>query len=132
MEYKKKIRDIKEFGYRFALALNILGTIMFYRQRGHFIWFTSIGSISLILALIYPNALNPLKKILDSVILLIGRLVNAISLIMVFYLIFTPIGILLKFLRMDLLNQKIDEAVSSYWIRRKRSTFSIEAYERMG
>jgi hypothetical protein len=58
--------------------------------------------------------------------------VSIISLIIVFYLIFTPIGILLKLFGKDPLNQSIDKKASSYWIKRKQAAFSKESYERMG
>lgn len=124
--------DMRKFGFKLALALNIVGFIMFYRQRGHFIWFTGIGSLNLIFAIICPIILIPVKKILDFFILSIGRLVNIITLMTAFYLIFTPIGILLRVFRKDLLHQRIDKRVGSYWIKRRKDSFSKDFYEQMG
>lgn len=124
--------EFRRFGFYSALALNIIGCIMFYRGRGHFIWFTSIGALNLIFAIVCPRALVPVKKILDFVILLIGRTINAVVLVTVFYLIFTPIGILSRLFRKDLLSQRIDETSVSYWIKRRENVFSKKFYERMG
>lgn len=125
-------RELRKFGFRFALALNILGVIMFYRTRSHFIWFTGIGSLGLIFVIICPWALGPIKKGLDFIISLIAKLINIISLAGIFYLIFLPIGLLFKIFGRDTLNQKIDRSMKSYWIRRKKAIFSIRSYERMG
>jgi hypothetical protein len=126
------MREFRRFGFQLGLALNIVGFIMFYRGRGHFIWFTSVGSLNLIFALVHPIALAPLKKILDFIVRSIGRMVNFISLIIVFYLIFMPVALLLRLLRKDILHQKINKEACSYWIKRKELPFSKEYYERMG
>lgn len=125
-------KELRKFGFNLGLGLNILGLIMFYRHRGHFIWFSGAGSAVLITAILYPDTLAPLKKILDFVILSISRAISVISLIIAFYLIFTPIAILLRLFGKDLLNKKINKSVSSYWIKRKKDVFSKESYKRMG
>ena len=126
------MKELRRFGFQLGLALNILGFIMFYRGRGHFVWFTGIGSFNLILAVAYPMALKPIKAILDFIIRLIGQIVNVISLLIAFYLIFTPIGILLRIFRKDLLHQRMDKTVASYWIKRKDNIFLKGYHERMG
>ena len=125
-------RELRKFGFNLGLGLNILGCILFYRHKGHFIWFSIIGSLALTLAVLYPSALKLLKKLLDGLIFIIGWLTGAISLSIAFYLVFAPIGILLRLFGRDLLNKKIDKNASSYWIGRKENIFSKEYYERMG
>ncbi len=125
-------KELKKFGFSLGLGLNILGFIMFYRHRGHFIWFTGIGSTVFMTAILCPIMLAPLKKILDKLIVFIGWLTGLISLLIVFYLIFTPVALLFKFLGKDLLNEKINKKSESYWIKRKKNVFSKESYERMG
>lgn len=127
-----ELGEIRKFGFNIALAMTILGLVMFYRGKGHFIWFTAIGGLSLIFAVVFPSALYPFKKLLDSLILWSGRAVNVISLLFVFYLIFTPIGFLLRILRKDILNKKLDKETGSYWIKREEIKFDPGSYERMG
>lgn len=125
-------KELRKFGFGLGLGLNILGFILFYRHRGHFIWFSGIGSMALILAILYPDRLRPLKKLLDKLIFIIGWLTSAISVLAVFYLIFTPIAILVRVSCKDLLNERMDKNASTYWIKRKEIAFSKESYERMG
>ena len=125
-------KELRKFGFSLGLGLNILGFIMSCRHRGHFIWFSGAGSLVFITAILRPNALTLLKNILDFVILSISRAISIISLVIVFYLIFTPVAILLRLFGRDLLNKKIDKCASSYWIKRKDNIFSKESYERMG
>jgi hypothetical protein len=125
-------KDLRKFGFSLGLGLNILGFIMFYRHRGYFIWFSGTGSVVLLTTILYPDILAPLKKILDFVILSISLSISIISLVIAFYLIFTPIAILLRLFGRDLLNKKINKNAPSYWIKRKKNVFSKESYERMG
>ena len=125
-------QDLRDFGFKLALGLNILGCIMFYRHKGHFIWFSGIGSIILILSLLYPRLLRPIKQVLDMIIFSIKWLITMVSMVIVFYLIITPLGILLRFFKKDLLDQKIKKGVPSYWMEKKEASFSREYYERMG
>lgn len=125
-------KELRKFGFNLGLGLNILGCIMFYRHREHFIWFSSIGSAGIILAIFCPIALSPLKRILDKLISIIGWFTSFISICIVFYLIFTPVAILLKIFGKDLLKQRMDKKSSTYWTKRKEMHFSNEFYERMG
>jgi len=125
-------KEYRKFGFSFGLGLNILGCILFYRHKEHFIWFTCIGSAALMLAILCPMILAPLKKLLDKVIFIIGWLTSTITLLTAFYLIFTPIGILARLFGKDLLGQKIDKKASSYWSKRKQGIFTKQSYERMG
>lgn len=125
-------KELRKFGFSLGLGLNILGFIMFYRHKEHFIWFLGIGSIILIVAILYPKALRPIKKVLDAVIFSINWLITMVSMVIVFYLIVTPIAILLRFLKKDPLDQKIKKGSSSYWLKKKNLFFSRGYYERMG
>ena len=124
--------ELRKFGFNLGLGLNIVGCIMFYRGREHFIWFSSVGSSALVLTILCPVLLTPLKKALDLVIKVFGKTVNMITLLAAFYLMFTPISFLLRLLGKDLLHQRIDSAANSYWARHKKLAFSKEIYERMG
>jgi dolichol-phosphate mannosyltransferase len=60
-----------------------------------------------------------------------GRIINTISMIIIFYAIITPAGVLLRFFRKDILDKKTDKSSGSYWIKRKE-TFLKESYRRLG
>lgn len=125
-------KELRKFGFSLGLALNVLGCIMFYRHKAGFIWFTYIGSAAFMAAVLRPAILAPLKKLIDKFIFLIGWVIGAVSLLIVFYLIFTPTALLFKLFGNDLLNNRLDRKIKSYWIERKRNAFSKKYYEQMG
>jgi len=52
----------------------------------------------------------------------IGTVVAFVLLAVVYYLIFTPVGLLLRLLGRDPLNRKFDPDASTYWIPHKQTT----------
>ena len=125
--------ELRKFGFSLGLGLNILGCVLFYRHKGSFIWFSTTGSLALIASILYPSILAALKKLLDKLIFIIGWLTSAISLSIVFYLVFAPIAVLLRIFGKDLLDEKIDKKAPSYWIKRKKERDSSlkDFYEKM-
>jgi len=59
----------------------------------------------------------------------IGSVVSGLILGLMFYLVFAPVGLLLRLLRKDLLNRKIEPEKESYWIQREY-VFDKENYKR--
>lgn len=48
----------------------------------------------------------------------VAAMISKIAIILLFYVVFTPISFLLKLLRKDLLNKKADSTAITYWISR--------------
>ena len=123
----------RRFGFNLGLGLSILGFISFLRHKEYFIWFWAIASGFMSIAILYPRALKPVKWIMDKVIFCFSWIISVVSFTFMFYIIFTPIGIILRVFRKDLLDQKIDKKANSYWIKRGKGIFSKKGfYERMG
>lgn len=131
MHKKTEVTEIRRFGFHLALGLNIAGCIMFYREKEHFVWFILVGSLSLIFAILNPGILRSIKKVLDVFISAVRYLFNIINLAVIFYMIFFPVATLFKFLRKDILRQRIDKSSASYWIKRKDPASTV-SYNRMG
>ena len=56
----------------------------------------------------------------------IGDTITAILMMIMFYLVFTPIGIFLRLTGKDLLDRKIDKTIQSYWKLREKTPFDKE------
>lgn len=56
----------------------------------------------------------------------VGKINSKIIIFILFYFVFLPIGIILKILKKDLLNKKIDKACSTYFIDRKTYPSSMK------
>ena len=79
------------------------------------IWSLIVGSIFLILGLLNSKILTPLNIIWFKFGIILGKLVSPIVMGIVFFFIVTPISIIMKIFRKDLLNLKFNN-LKSYWI----------------
>ena len=48
-------------------------------------------------------------------------MISAIFSIVIFYFIITPIGILIRLLKLSKINKKYDSTLESYWIKKRRN-----------
>jgi hypothetical protein len=51
-------------------------------------------------------------------------------LIIIFYLVFAPVGLVLRLIKKDLLNRKIEAERDSYWIKKEHIEFDKSRYEK--
>tara|TARA_B100001564_G_scaffold311329_1_gene283552 strand:+ start:269 stop:538 length:270 start_codon:yes stop_codon:yes gene_type:complete len=79
-----------------------------------------ISLIFLILGIINSKILTPLKKGWIKLGEILGKIIAPIVMGFVYFIIITPIGILMKVLGKDLLNVKYNKN-KSYWIKRTKN-----------
>ena len=60
----------------------------------------------------------------------IGMIVTGILMIIIFYLIFTPVGLFLRLIRKDILNLKADRKLKTYWIDKEKRQYDKSNYEK--
>lgn len=82
------------------------------------LWAAVAAGVMLLLALAAPKVLEPANRLWMKLGLLLGRIVNPIILSLMFFLVFTPIALLLRLFGRDLLRFRGDTQASSYWITR--------------
>ena len=81
------------------------------------IWSLIISFIFLFFGILNSKLLTPLNKIWIKFGLLLGKIVSPIVMGIIFFGVVTPIAILMKILRKDLLNLKFNKN-QSYWIEK--------------
>jgi Saxitoxin biosynthesis operon protein SxtJ len=81
-------------------------------------WAAALAAAFLALALVRPDALSPLNRLWQKLGLLLSRIVSPIVLALLFYLIVTPVGLLMRTFGEDPLRLRRRES-ASYWIVRQ-------------
>tara|TARA_Y100001935_G_C17259996_1_gene485815 strand:- start:81 stop:461 length:381 start_codon:yes stop_codon:yes gene_type:complete len=84
-----------------------------------------IAFIFLLSALIIPKILLPLNKIWMKFGELLGKFVSPIVMGIIYFLIITPIGIILRIFKKDLLKLRFTKE-GSYWVIRKKKLGSMK------
>ena len=82
------------------------------------IWFLTVSLIFLVLGIINSKILKPLNKLWFKFGILLGKIISPIIMGAIFFLVVTPIGIIMKILGKDLLRLKYDKKKRSYWIEK--------------
>jgi len=107
----------RSFGVVFFVVFFIIGIYpLFYFQEIR-IWSIIISLIFLILGLLNSYFLTPLNKIWLQFGLILGKIISPLIMGAIFFLVVTPIGLLMKLMKKDLLNLKFNKN-NSYWIKK--------------
>ena len=113
---EQNIKELRKFGITTGIIVAVFfGLVMpwiFSRPIPGWPWAAS--SVLIIWALIAPDTLKIAYKIWMRIGLTLGRVNTKIVLGIVFYLVFTPMGLLMRIFRKDPMRQKMDGKVASY------------------
>lgn len=77
-----------------------------------------LSAVFALAALAFPELLSPLNILWTRVGLLLHKVTSPIVLGVMFFLIITPIGLIMRNVRKDPLRLKPDHQVRTYWIKR--------------
>jgi hypothetical protein len=92
------------------------------------IWANRSAAVAIVLAIVAtiglveflrPGALRPVFVLATVLALPIGWVVSHLVMMVVYYVVLTPIGLILRLVGYDPLQRKIDRAAKSYWQPRK-------------
>ncbi len=115
---KIKISSNRNFGLVFFIVFLIVGLWPLTYDEPIRIWSAIISSIFLILGLMNSKLLTPLNKLWFKFGMILGAIVSPVVMGVVFFLVVTPIGLIMKIMGKDLLNKKYDKKKRTYWIKR--------------
>ena len=106
MSDKIKLPSNRNFGLVFFIIFFIIGLWPILNQNEFRYWAFFISLIFLILAILNSKILTPLNKIWLYFGIALGKLVSPIVMGFIFFLVVTPIGIIMRLLGKDILNLK--------------------------
>ena len=112
-----KISSNRSFGIVFFVVFLLVALYPLFHGNEISVWFLTVSFIFLILGLINSKILTPLNKLWFKFGLLLGRIVSPLIMGIIFFLIVTPIGLIMRILGKDLLNLKFNKK-KSYWIKK--------------
>ena len=112
-----KISSNKSFGIVFFVFFLIVAIYPLINNSDIRIWSLVISIFFLILGLINSKLLTPLNKLWFKFGILLGKIISPLVMGIIFFLVVTPIGILMKILKKDLLNLNYNNN-KTYWIEK--------------
>tara|TARA_B100000427_G_C15344227_1_gene522568 strand:+ start:95 stop:481 length:387 start_codon:yes stop_codon:yes gene_type:complete len=118
MNKKVWMSSNRSFGLVFFAFFLIIGLWPIFEYEQVRIWSIIAALIFLILGILDSKYLTPLNRFWMKFGLFLGKIISPIVMGIVFFLVVTPIGILMKIFGKDLLNTKYKKN-ESYWVYRK-------------
>ena len=115
-----KIGSNRSFGIVFFVVFLIIAIYPLINGGELRLWSLIISIIFLILGLLNSKILNQLNKLWFKFGILLGKIISPLVMGTIFFLVVTPIGLLMRLLNKDLLNLKFNKS-SSYWIEKTES-----------
>ena len=123
---KIKMSSNRNFGLVFFILFLILGFWPIINGGEIKIWLVVISLIFLVLGMMKSKLLTPLNKLWFKFGMILGAIVAPVVMGAVFFLVVTPIGIVMKTMGKDLINKKYNKKKETYWITRRTSIGSMK------
>ena len=112
-----KISSNRSFGIVFFIVFLLIALYPLTYSQDIRIWSVIISIIFLVLGLFNSKILTPLNKLWFKFGIFLGKIISPIIMGIIFFLVVTPIGLLMRLLGKDLINLKYNNN-KSYWIEK--------------
>ena len=115
----------KSFGILFFVVFLGLGLWPLTNDNNPNIYLIIISIIFLILGLLNSKLLSPLNSFWIKFGELLGKIIAPVVMVIIYFLILTPISLMVRLFGKDLLGVKFSKQLKTYWIKRKKDLGSM-------
>ena len=116
----------RSFGILFFLVFLGFGLWPLTKELSPNIYLIIISVVFLVLGLLNSKLLSPLNEIWIKFGEILGRIIAPLIMALVYFLILTPISLLVTAFGKDLLSLKYSKQQNSYWIKRKKEIGTMD------
>lgn len=122
-------KTLRKFGITMAVAFLFISSLFFFRQKYNVaVNSLVISCLFMVIGLAFPVLLKPVYIAWMRFAFVLGWINTKIILVVLFYLVFAPTGLLMRLCGVDLLERKNKPA--SYWKKKEQEESGISSYER--
>ena len=112
-----KVSSNRSFGIVFFIVFLLIATYPLLKGNDVRVWSLLISFGFLILGLMNSKILSPLNKLWFKFGLILGKIISPLIMGIIFFVVVTPIGVVMRILKKDLLNLKYNQK-ETYWIKK--------------
>ena len=127
---KNEISDLRNFGFIIGIILLIISGFFFWKEKESFQIFLAIGIFLFLIAIFIPRVLKPFFWIWMIFAIILGWFMTRLILSLLFYVVFTSIGLTLRLFGKQFLELRWDKSKESYWNFRTNEHLKKENYEK--
>jgi len=129
---KSKFNDSKEWR-KFGIGLGIIlcGIAGIQLLKGHpvYPYFLSAGAIAALAGIAAPILIKPVFILFSYLGVVLGWFSTRVILALVFFLLLTPISLVMKLAGKKFLTMGADRSLATYWIDRNKNFDDSESFE---
>ena len=122
----KKNTQNRSFGILFFIVFLILSLWPLTKNSELNIYLLFIAIIFLVLGLINSKILSPLNRAWIKFGESLGRIIAPIVMAIVYFIILTPISLIVRIFGKDLISLKFKKDLNSYWIKRNKDLGTMD------
>ncbi len=111
---KKSKKALRRYGFVMAGAFGVISALLWWRSSAGAPYVLGVASFFGILAIVAPTLLGPVEKLWMAFAEKLSIVMTTLILTVAYYLVITPIGLLLRVMGKDLLKIKKSQA-PSFW-----------------
>ena len=112
---KSEKSDLRKFGITIGVILLIIAGFLFWKEKESSQILLTFGVTLCILGIVIPFILKPIYWVWMIFATILGWIMTRVILSLLFYIIFTPIGLIPRFFGKQFLELKWDKSKISYW-----------------
>ena len=121
-----KISSNRSFGLLFFIVFLAISLWPLKSQGDLRLWAFILSLIFLVLGVLNSRFLTPLNKLWMKFGLFLGSIVAPLVMGIVFFMVVTPVGLIMRSLGKDLLRIKKSKSASTYWIDREKQNNTMK------
>ena len=115
-----KISSNRSFGLVFFIVFLIVALWPLKHDEDIRLWSLVLSIIFFILGILNSKLLTPLNKLWSKFGIFLGKIISPVVMGIVYFLVVTPTGVLMRFLGKDLLKTSKVKNTYTYWIKRDK------------
>ena len=120
-----KDKKNKQFGYLFFFVLSFISIFIFFNSNKINYILISLSLIFLIITIFKPILFDRISNIWIKFGELLGMFISPLVMTLIFFLFLTPLSLIVRIMRKDLLNTKFSKQ-KSYWIKREKNIGTMD------
>ena len=127
---KSEKSDLRNFGFIIGIVLLIISGFLFWKEKEAFQIFLAMVITIFLTPIAIPLVLKPVYWIWMIFAIILGWFMTRVILSLLFYVVFTSIGLTLRFFGKKFLELRWDNSKESYWDFRTNEHLQNKNYEK--
>jgi len=121
-------KELRKFGITMGGVLFLIGIFLVVKGKASYPYVMALVLALTLLGSLIPHLLKPFYFFWMGLATVMGFVMTRVILVLLYYLVFTPMALFMKMRGKDLLSRKYDGMCESYWVRKDNKAFNKERY----